>query len=92
MKLFAMPKKPVGDHAVHYRAKSVFSSATVWFNVISALATILALPQLLDVWPNGGKIIALAVASVNVALRFWTVRPVAIVAPGKSKTVAVRKI
>lgn len=90
---FAMLKKPVGEHAVHYRAKSVFSSATVWFNVISALAVILALPELINIiGPNGAKYVAFAVAAVNIVLRFWTVRPVAVVAPGKTKTVAVHKI
>jgi hypothetical protein len=39
-------KKPSGEHAVHYRAKSIFESATLWFNVLSGVSLFLSLPAI----------------------------------------------
>jgi hypothetical protein len=79
---------------VSYRAKSVAVSSTVIFNTLAAIAAILMQGDVQKVLgPRGLPWALAAYAAVNVVLRiFGSVRPVAFVAPGKTKAVAVRKL
>lgn len=57
--------------------KSIFSSKTFWFNLLSGLATLFALPQISALaGPENLKYLAAAVAAVNILLRYITTGPV----------------
>ena len=58
-------------------AKPIWQSKTLWFNLISALVAVLALPELatLNLDP---KMVALIMGVLNIILRFWTKEPVSV--------------
>lgn len=78
---------------VNYRAKSIFSSRTVIFNALTAAAALTMMPQfssLLGV--NAPEVLAILVPFINIGLRYFTTRPVAVIAPGSSVPVPVKKL
>lgn len=76
-----------------YFAKSIFSSATFWVNAGMFFLAALELTEVTTIIPNewNGAIGAVA-ALVNLALRFKTTRPVAMIAPGNTKAVQVKSL
>lgn len=78
---------------VHYRAKSLFASKTLIFNVLSAVVTVLASDELKDVLgPQALTYVTTAITIINIVLRVYSVRPVAMVRPGRTKSVPVQKL
>ena len=76
-----------------YRAISLFSSRTFWFNLANGIASLLSLTEVVTLIPPRFLSLQLAVvAVVNLYLRTVTVRPVALIAMGMTTPVAVRKI
>ena len=76
-----------------YYAKSMFSSTTIWVNVATFVIAVTELTEVVDLVPQAwhGEMLALA-AVINVALRIFTVRPVAAIAPGNVEPVRVKSI
>lgn len=88
-----MKSRAHGGERVHYRAKSIFESRSMWLNVISVIAAALAVPGYIETLPKEAlPIIAILNPILNAVLRQYTVRPVAFIRPGKTKSVSVRKI
>lgn len=86
---------PLEKETVDYRAKSALTSATILTNIAMFVATILMTPQFSDLansLPYGQEIMAILIPLVNIGLRFKSVRPVALIAPGDTKPVAVEKL
>ncbi len=78
---------------VTYWAISVLSSRTVWFNSANFLVAALSLTEVVTlIPPRFLSLQAAVVALINVYLRTVTTRPVALIAPGETKPVAVPKI
>lgn len=78
---------------VTYWAVSVFSSRTMWFNAANLLLAALSLTEVATLIPPRFLPLQLAaVALINMWLRQATVRPVALIKPGKTKPIAVAKI
>jgi len=78
---------------VTYWAVSVFSSRTMWFNAANLVLAALSLTEVATLIPPRFLPLQLAaVAFINMWLRQATVRPVALIAPGETKAVAVPKI
>lgn len=76
-----------------YHAKSIFNSKTFWTNVALFLIAVLELSEVTNVVPAAWQGSLLAIAAIlNVALRIFTVRPAAMVAPGKTKGIRVKSI
>jgi hypothetical protein len=81
------------DATVTYRAKSLFVSKTFLFNAAAFLVAALSLTEVVDIIPQGLMKYAMAlVAVINVGLRLYSVRPVAMIAPNDTKPVAVEKL
>jgi hypothetical protein len=79
--------------AVTYWAKSIFSSATFWFNAAAFVVAILSLTEVITIIPM--RFIPFSgafVAVLNVYLRTMTVRPVALIPLGTVIPVAVKKL
>jgi hypothetical protein len=78
---------------VTYWAVSVFSSRTMWFNAANLLLAALSLTEVATLIPARFLPLQLAaVAVINMWLRQATVRPVALIAPGETAPVLVRKV
>lgn len=81
------------NDTVTYYAQSTLLSKTFWFN---AAVTIVAVLQLTDVIaiipPTYYGAITAFIAVVNVILRQYSVRPVALVMPGTVKAIEVSKL
>lgn len=78
---------------VHYHAISIFSSRTFWFNTANFLVAVLSLTEVVTlIPPQYLSLQAAVVAAVNVWLRTATVRPAALIVPGDTKAIAVKKI
>lgn len=76
-----------------YFAKSVFNSRTLWFNVASFVIAISELTEVTSIIPDDWRPgLAALVAMINVALRLYSVRPVAFVSPGDTKSVSVESL
>jgi hypothetical protein len=83
-------KKP---ETVQYFAVSILTSRTAQFAALTAIIGILSLPEVWSLIPLRYLPFALAfVGVVNLGLRKLTVRPVALIAPGKTTPVQVEKI
>jgi hypothetical protein len=84
----------MAEDTVNYRGKSIFVSKTMMiFNVLSAIATILGASEIKSaLGPQALVYVTTALAVINVILRAFTVRPVAMTMPGRSKPVAVPKL
>lgn len=85
----------MAEETVYYRAKSIFNSSTLYFNVISLVLTVLGMTEFqklltpTQVATLSGTIIPIG----NMVIRmFFTNRPVAFIAPGETKPVAVKKL
>ena len=73
-----------------YVAQSIFVSKTFWATAAALLIAILEQQNVINVIPPAVMPYVSAVLAVaNVALRFSSVRPVAMVAPGSVKAVEV---
>ena len=58
--------------------KSIWSSRTFWFNVLSGVALFFALPELAALLPMDAiRYIVLAQAAINIVLRYITTQPIA---------------
>lgn len=78
---------------VTYWAISVLSSRTVWFNAANFLVAGLSLTEVVTLIPPRFLSLQVAlVAMINLYLRTVTTRPVAFIAPGETKPIAVAKI
>jgi len=78
---------------VEYWAVSILTSRTAPFAGLTLLLGILSLPEVLALIPlRAMPLLLAAVGIVNLILRTLTVRPVAFIAPGETKAVAVAKI
>jgi len=78
---------------VTYWAVSILTSRTAQFAGFTILLGILSLPEVLALIPLRYMPLLLAcVGVINLILRKLTVRPVALIAPGETKAVAVPKI
>ena len=76
-----------------YYAKSVLGSKTLWTNVVLFVIAVLELTEVINVVPAEWHGAMLAIGAIlNVALRIFTVRPVAFVAPGDVKPVSVESV
>lgn len=83
----------MAEETVNYRAKSVVVSKTMIVNVLAIAATVLGSDQLKAMLgPEALPIVATVLGFVNMVLRFYTVRPVAIIGPNESKAVPVEKL
>jgi hypothetical protein len=81
------------EPTVTYRAKSIFISRTFLFNAAAFVVAALSLTEVVQIIPASWMKYAMAlVAMINVGLRLYSVRPVAMVAPGETKTVQVEKL
>lgn len=76
-----------------YVAKSIFASKTFWINVAMFFLAAMELTDVTKIIPEdwGGSIGAV-IALVNLALRFTTTRPVALISPGTTKAVSVASL
>lgn len=76
-----------------YFAKSIFSSLTFWVNAGMFFLAALELKDVTNIIPAqwNGALAAIA-ALVNMALRFNTVRPVALISPGSVRAVKVESL
>jgi hypothetical protein len=64
--------------------KSLFSTKTFWFNVLSGLGLFIALPELTSVVPPAYvRYVVLANAAINIALRYITTQPVNLMGDSK---------
>ena len=78
---------------VEYWAISLFSSRTFWWNAANFLIAALSLTEVVTlIPPRFLSLQAAIVALINVYLRTVTTRPVALIAPGETKPIAVPKI
>jgi len=76
-----------------YWAVSLFSSRTFWAAVLTAAIGLSAEPEILALIPLGWlPRILIGVGLANMVLRKLTVRPVAIIAPGKTTPIEVKSI
>jgi hypothetical protein len=76
-----------------YFAKSIFNSRTLWVNLAMFLVAILETNEVIQIIPEWAMNYFVAFATVvNVALRIFSVRPVAFVAPGETKPVEVKSL
>jgi hypothetical protein len=78
---------------VTYWAISILSSRTFWVNTAAFVVAVLSATEVVPIIP--ARLLPFstaAVAVVNIYLRTITVRPVAFVAPGETKPIAVAKI
>lgn len=73
-----------------YFAKSILVSKTFWVNVALILAAIAEESDIINVLPGSvGPVLLQAAAVINIALRIFSVRPVAMVRPSRVKAVRV---
>lgn len=78
---------------VTYFAISLFSSRTFWLNAADLVVNLLSATAIVTIIPARWTPIAGAlVAGLNILLRTQTVRPVALIAPGTTQPVLVRKV
>lgn len=76
-----------------YFAKSIFVSKTFWVNVGSLIVGASELVEFTDLLTDKQlQIFTAVVALVNLALRLYTTRPVAFMAPGETKPVQVESL
>jgi hypothetical protein len=84
---------PGTSPTVTYWAISILSSRTFWLNAAAFLVAVLSATDVLPIIPARFLPTSTAiVAALNIALRFATVRPVALILPGTTKPIAVAKI
>ena len=73
-----------------YFAKSILLSKTFWVNIALILAAIAEEADFINLLPPGaGALILQAAAVINIGLRIFSVRPVAMVRPSRVKPVRV---
>lgn len=73
-----------------YYAQSIFVSKTFWINLAGIVIAVLQANDVIAVLPPSTlKYTGAVIAVINIVLRFATVRPVALIAPGDSKPVEV---
>jgi len=89
----AFAQVPLRPETRTYWAISVLSSRTFWWNAANGLSALLSLSEINVLIPARFVPVQLAiVAGVNLYLRTVTVRPVAFIAPGETKPIAVPKV
>jgi hypothetical protein len=85
--------EPREDAYIHAWAISVLASRTMWWNAANFLIAALSLSDVTALIPVRLLPLQVAiVALVNLWLRTTTTRPVAFIAPGTTKVIAVPKI
>ncbi|HEV8216972.1 MAG TPA: hypothetical protein VGP95_14090 [Gemmatimonadaceae bacterium] len=78
---------------VTYYAISLFSSRTFWLSTASFLVMVLSATDVITLFPlKALPFISAAVSVLTVWLRFVTVRPVALIAPGTTLPIQVAKL
>jgi hypothetical protein len=78
---------------VTYWAESILVSKVFWVNLISVILEILDMTGLVDVFPPGFvQYRVMLVGILNIILRKFTVRPVALISPGATAPVTVAKL
>lgn len=88
------------DENVYYRAKSFVVSRTLIINLLAGVVALLAEPTYVAVLPKQVlPIIAIVLPPLNMILRFYSTRPVAmfdsdgsVLKPKESRPVAVQKL
>ena len=76
-----------------YVAKSILMSSTLWVNLLTITMTILEAEDVTNVLPPGAlKYVPVALAIINIILRTFTVRPVALIPPSQTKRVQVESL
>jgi hypothetical protein len=81
------------SETVTYFAISLFSSRTFWLNAGALFVAICSLTEVVTIVPlRYMPTYSAIVACVNLILRFTTVRPVALIAPGGVVAVQVPKL
>ena len=78
---------------VQYFAISLFASRTFWFNLANLVVAALSMNEITTlIPPRYLPLQAAVVALVNMALRLGTVRPAAMIMPGSTTPVEVKRI
>ena len=78
---------------VEYFAVSIFSSRTFWFNLANLVLAALSMTEVATlIPPKYLPVQAAVVATINMWLRLYTVRPAAVITPGTSVAVEVPKL
>ena len=78
---------------VNYFAVSILSSRTFWVNVIALIVAILSATEVVVlIPPRYLSIYGAVLAAGNIFLRMVTVRPVALILPGETVPVKVKRI
>ena len=74
-------------------AISIFNSRTFWINALAILVPVLSLTEVVVLIPPAYMpIYAAVLAGANIVMRTATVRPVAFIAPGALKEVALNPV
>jgi hypothetical protein len=88
-----MPEVQAAPPTVQYYAVSLFSSRTFYVNLAAGLVAILSATEIVTIIPLKYLPTSTAlIAALNIGLRMSTVRPVALIPPGDTKPVEVKKI
>jgi hypothetical protein len=78
---------------VTYYAISLFSSRTFWLNAAGFLLLVLEATDVITLLPlKALPFVGATVTVLNIFLRYVTVRPVALIAPGTTLPIAVPKL
>lgn len=84
---------PAAPGKVNYFAVSILSSRTFWVNAVALVVAVLSATEVaVIVPPRWLSLYGAFLAAGNVVLRTYTVRPVAMILPGETVPVEVKRI
>jgi hypothetical protein len=87
-----MTETPAPPHVTYY-AISLFSSRTFWLNAAGFLLLVLEATDVITLLPlKALPFVGATVTVLNIFLRYVTVRPVAIIAPGATVPIQVERL
>lgn len=69
----------MAEEFVRYHAKSIFKSKSLWVNLLTIVASLLDKSTGANLIPLNGETQVMVLGLINVLLRYYTVRPVALV-------------